>query len=97
MTYYDTCLKFADLDECRAALYDGDKPKYAAIDIIGIFHQPTGRKIPVAMVEGQAAEMVDEMAPIVGWHANVRHTEPMPELDAWKITPTTPMRVWFGE
>lgn len=92
MTYHSICLKFADLDECRSALYDDEKPKYAAIDIIGIFHKATGKKILSDM-----NEMVDEMTPIIGWHANVRHTEPMPELDAWKIVPDTPMRIWFGD
>jgi len=33
-------------------------------------------------------------APVEGWHVNVRHTEKMPELKAWAVTPKTPSHVW---
>jgi hypothetical protein len=98
--YFDMFLKFADEAEANAALYDeqtnvdGDivetvlVPKYAAVDVIGVIYKPTGEMIQTD--EGE----VPEMAPLDGWHVNVRHTEPAPELDAYKVAPKSPVRGW---
>lgn len=37
--YIDYLLKFADKTEADAALYDGEMPKYAAIDVIGVIER----------------------------------------------------------
>jgi hypothetical protein len=63
-------------------------PKYAAVDIIGTIYKPTGEMIQTD--EGE----VPEMAPLDGWHVNVRHTAEAPELDAYKVAPKSPVRGW---
>jgi hypothetical protein len=63
-------------------------PKYAAVDVIGTIYKPTGKTLKTP--EGP----VPEMAPIDGWHVNVRHTEDAPELAAYAVTPTNPVRGW---
>lgn len=98
--YQDYFLKFADQDEADSVLFDeqtnvqGDVvetvkvPKYAAIDVIGVIWKPTGEMITTD--EGD----VPEMAPVEGWHANVRHTAEAPELAAFQVFPETPVRGW---
>ena len=98
--YFDFFLKFADEAEADAALFteqtnvDGDivetvlVPKYAAVDVIGTIYKPTGKTLMTE--EGE----VFEHAPIDGWHANVRHTEPAPELAPYQVFPVTPARMW---
>jgi hypothetical protein len=66
-------------------------PKYAAVDVVGTIYKPTGNVLPA---EDESGEAVPEMAPIDGWHVNVRHTEPAPELDAYKVAPKSPVRGW---
>jgi len=98
--YYDLNLKFKDEVESDAALFEeqtvvrGDvvetfkRPRYAAIDVIGAIYKPTGKMLKTD--EGN----MPEMAPVGGWHVNVRHTDEMPELETWVVTPKTPSRVW---
>jgi hypothetical protein len=98
--YTDYFLKFKDADEANEALFteqtnvQGDVvetalvPKYAAVDVIGTIYKPTGK-----MVQTDEGE-VPEMAPIDGWHVNVRHAAETPELDAYKVTPQNPVRGW---
>jgi hypothetical protein len=98
--YHDTFLKFADEAEANAALFteqtnvQGDVvetvlvPKFAAVDVIGTIYKPTGEMIQTD--EGE----VPEMAPLDGWHVNVRHTAEAPELDAYKVAPKSPVRGW---
>ena len=101
--YFDMFLKFTDEAEANAALFteqtnvQGDVvetvlvPKYAAVDVIGTIYKPTGKMLPA---EDESGEAVPEMAPIDGWHVNVRHTDEAPELDAYKVTPQNPVRGW---
>jgi hypothetical protein len=63
-------------------------PKYQAIDVIGVIYKPTGSFITTD--EGE----VPEMAPVEGWHVNVRVKEEAPELDAYRIFPQSPVRGW---
>jgi hypothetical protein len=63
-------------------------PKYAAVDVIGVIYAPTG--VMLTTDEGE----VPEMAPIDGWHVNVRHTDEASELDAYKVEVKTPARMW---
>jgi hypothetical protein len=98
--YTDYFLKFADEAEANAALFteqtnvQGDVvetvlvPKYAAVDVVGTIYKPTGEMIQTD--EGE----VPEMAPLEGWHANVRHTAETPELEAFRVFPETPSRMW---
>ena len=98
--YTDMFLKFADEAEAKSALFteqtnvQGDVvetvlvPKYAAVDVVGTIYAPTGKTLKTP--EGP----VPEMKPLPGWHANVRHTEPAPELEAFRVFPQTPSRMW---
>ena len=101
--YQDFHLRFKDQAEADSVLFDeqtnvqGDVvetvkvPKYAAIDVIGTIYKPTGKVLPAPDGSGDA---VDEMAPIDGWHVNVRHTAEAPELAAFQVHPQTPSRMW---
>ena len=98
--YQDFMLRFADAQEADAVLFDeqtnvdGDVvetvkvPKYAAIDVIGLIYKPTGEMITTD--EGE----VPEMAPLEGWHVNVRHNAEAPELAAYQVQPKQPQRGW---
>ena len=98
--YYDLNLKFVDQAQADAALFGEQThvqddvvktykvPKYAAVDVIGIIYTATGKTLNTE--DGE----FPEMTPVDGWHVNVRHTEEMPELKAWAVTPKTPARVW---
>ena len=99
--YHDLFLKFADQAEADAVLFTEQTtvqddivetvkvPKYAAVDVIGTIYKPTGKLLP-----SDDGDAVDEMAPIDGWHVNVRHTDEAPELDAYKVEVKTPARMW---
>jgi hypothetical protein len=98
--YTDYFLKFNDEAEANEVLFteqtnvQGDVvetvlvPKYAAVDVIGTIYKPTGEMIQTD--EGE----VPEMAPLEGWHVNVRHTDEAPELEAFRVFPATPSRMW---
>jgi len=99
--YTDFFLKFNTPADADAVLFDeqtnveGDVvettkvPKYAAVDIVGTIYKPTGEMIQTD--EGE----VPEMATIDGWHVNVRHNAEAPELEAYRVFPDTPQRMWF--
>jgi hypothetical protein len=64
-------------------------PNYANIDTIGIIYKPTGE-----MLQGEDGPY-PEMAPIEGWHVNVRLVGEDPEpLEPFVVEPKTPVRVW---
>ena len=98
--YTDMFLKFTDEAEANAALFTEQTnvqddvvetvlvPKYAAVDVVGVIYAPTG--VMLTTDEGE----VPEMAPLDGWHVNVRHTAEAPELDAYKVAPKAPVRGW---
>lgn len=98
--FTDYCLRFKDAAEADAALFteqtnvQGDVvetvkvAKYAAIDIIGTIYKPTGNVLTTD--EGE----IDEMAPLPGWHVNVRHTQDAPELTRYQAFPKNPVRGW---
>jgi hypothetical protein len=98
--YFDFFLRFDTEAEANEVLFteqtnvQGDVvetvlvPKYAAVDVIGTIYKPTGEMIQTD--EGE----VPEMAPLEGWHANVRHTAETPELEAFRVFPATPSRMW---
>lgn len=98
--YQDFMLRFADQAEADAVLFTEQTnvqddivetikvPKYAAVDVIGVIWKPTGKMLTTE--EGE----VPEMAPVEGWHANVRHTAEATELAAHQIFPQSPVRCW---
>ncbi|CAB4151509.1 hypothetical protein UFOVP601_19 [uncultured Caudovirales phage] len=98
--YTDYTLKFADAAESDGVLFDEQTtvnddiveivkvPKYSAVDVIGVIYKPTGKMLTTG--EGE----VPEMAPVEGWHANVRHKAEAPELEPYRVNPKTPVRVW---
>jgi hypothetical protein len=64
-------------------------PNYANIDTIGIIYKPTGE---TTEQDGMA---VPVMAPVEGYHVNVRVVDEDAEaLQAFAVTPATPLRVW---
>jgi hypothetical protein len=66
------------------------RPNYANIDTIGIIYKPTGE-----MLQGEDGEY-PEMAPIEGWHVNIRLVdgEDGEPLEPFVVQPKTPVRVW---
>lgn len=94
--YHDLMLKFADEGEAKDHLYDvqvdadgmaiGSTPRYTAVDMIGTIYEHAPDPLPEDYVP----------VPYPGYHANVRNTAEMPELDAFIVTPSpvTPLRVW---
>ncbi len=73
-------------DPDSGALYHPD----AALDVIGTIYQPTGENTLIDGLE------VPVMAPVSGYHVNVRTTseELAVALDAQRTYPVTPVRVW---
>jgi hypothetical protein len=63
---------------------------YANIDTLGIIYKPTGE---TTEQDGMA---VPVMAPVEGWHVNVRlaEGEDAESLQAFEVHPVTPLRVW---
>lgn len=104
----DYCLKFTDEAAAKAVLFTQeptawdnsgeepvatewqDKPNYRNIDIIGVIYKPTGE-----MLSGEDGQY-PEMAPVDGWHVNVRMTadEDGSALEPFVVSPATPIRVW---
>jgi len=91
--YTDFYLRFDTPADADAVLYEGEgddrRAKYAAIDVLGTIWKPTGNALMTE--EGE----VFEHAPIDGWHVNVRHNAEAPELEAYRVFPATPQRMWF--
>lgn len=112
-SWNDLFLRFTDADAATAALLAaglltetqalldaegnilqpaGYAPVNASIDTIGIIYKPTGNTIATDMGEQP------EMAPLDGWHVNVRLTgeqETPDSLVASQVFPANPVRVWF--
>jgi hypothetical protein len=65
-------------------------PNYLNIDTIGVIYKPTGE-----MLQGEDGEY-PKMAPIEGWHVNVRLVgdENADALEPFEVSPETPVRVW---
>jgi hypothetical protein len=70
------------------------RPNYANIDTIGIIYKPTGEMVTSDDGEGNVVSS-PEMAPIEGWHVNVRLVgEDAEALEPFEVSPVTPVRVW---
>lgn len=67
-----------------------------AIDVVGTIHEPTG-----TMLTDDEGNEYPEMAPVDGWHINIRlvgdaKRETVEALDATHgVTPNSPSRVWL--
>ena len=105
--YTDYYLKFANEAEARAVLYrkegvveadlengieaqEGyEVSNFANIDHIGTIWKPTGK-----MLQTEEGE-VPEMAPLPGYHVNVRVVgEDASALEAYQVFPDNPVRGW---
>ena len=86
---FDMKLKTADKGSMDAAL--SPWRSVCEIDEIGVIYQPTGEVV--------SGENGDEpvMAPIEGWHVNVRTTSSnaADELRHLEVTPENPVSVWL--
>ena len=91
--YIDYHLKFDSEAAAKAVLYQGEEgseiPKYLAIDLIGTVYKPTGEVV----VDDDGIE-APVMAPVQGYHANVRVLDAAPELEAYQVFPQNPVRGW---
>lgn len=93
--YSDYFLKFDSEADAKAVLYrtEGDEgykvQKYLAVDLVGTIYKPTGD----IFIDDDGIE-VPVMAPLTGYHANVRIVGYAPELDAYRVFPSTPNRLW---
>ena len=81
----DYTLKFPD-EATAAAVLEPLAPTHS-IDVIGVIQKPTGQMIDTE--EGPQPVV----APVPGWHVNVRGPEAA-ELDQYQIEVATPERVW---
>ena len=81
----DYTLKFPD--EATATTVLEPFSETHAIDVIGVIYKPTGE-----MLLGEDGEY-PSMAPIDGWHVNVRGPEAL-ELNPYVIKVKTPARAW---
>ena len=67
-----------------------------AIDVIGTIHEPTG-----TMLTDDEGNEYPEMAPVDGWHINIRlvgdaKREAVEAMDATHgVTPNSPSRIWL--
>ena len=87
----DLYLSFADEAEAESHLYDSVEldgatilvPRYVNTDVLGVIYDldVTDPENPVA-------------TPLSGWHVNVRTDEYDPALEAFRVYPATPRRVW---
>ena len=103
----DLYLKFSNEAEARSVLYrkegvveadlengieaqEGyDVPLFSNIDHIGVIYKPTGKMLQTD--EGE----VPEMAPLDGYHVNVRVVgEDATALEPYKVEPKQPARGW---
>ena len=86
----DLCLRFPDEATATATLYQDEFPLFRNIDAIGIIYKPTGETL-----QGEDGEY-PEMAPVEGWHVNVRlmQDEESHTLQPYIVWPNNPVRVW---
>jgi hypothetical protein len=81
--------------ESGEAIEHESRPNHRNIDTIGIIYKPTGEMVTSDDGEGNVVSS-PEMAPIEGWHVNVRlaEGEDGAALELFAVTPEQPTRVW---
>jgi len=83
LVFVDLCLKFTDKEQAIEVL----STYYALMDVVGTIYKSTGNII----------EDNPEMAPIDGWHVNLRGTLTTVQVEAltpFIVVPQSPVRVW---
>jgi hypothetical protein len=104
--YIDYYLKFDSEAEAKAVLYrvegaveadpengveaqEGyEVANYQFVDVIGTIYKPTGK-----MLKSDEGD-VPEMAPLDGYHVNVRLLNDAPELEPYRVFPKNSVRGW---
>jgi len=92
--YIDYYLKFESEAEAKAVLYrvEGEEgnevANYQFVDVIGTIYKPTGK-----MLKSEEGEF-PEMAPLDGYHVNVRLLNDAPELEPYRVFPENAVRGW---
>jgi hypothetical protein len=86
----DFFLRFDDIEQAMSVLFTDEQSNYRNIDIIGTIYKPTGK-----VIKGEDGEY-PEMAPIEGFHVNVRLEagEDWEALIPYQVFPENPVRVW---
>ncbi len=107
--FTDYYLKFANEAECRATLFDkvaiawepNDDPEAERV-AIDWEERPKFRNIDILPLVVDQAGTYDEEGPEItppvyvdGYHANVRADAPIEELEAYRVYPNNPRRVWL--
>lgn len=59
----------------------------------GVLFEGEERKPRYAAIDTIGVIYKDEVA-LEGWHVNVRSKDIHPELEAYQVTPTNPVRLW---
>ena len=85
----DYQLTFTDEAEATQVLGAPDARMYLNTDVIGVIYRATGEVVANDGVE------VALVKPTTGYHVNVRTVDEAPELEAYRVYPVTPVRVWF--
>ena len=99
--YQQDYITNVDEEGVETQVADGDPYLVAhshdyAIDVVGVLQEPTG-----TMLTDDEGNEYPEMAPVDGWHVNVRLVgdamrETVEALDATHgVTPNSPSRVWL--
>ena len=66
------------------------QPRFANTDLIGTIFEPTGN----TLTDDEGNEYPEQVA-LDGYHANVRADAPIEELEAYRVYPRQPKRVWL--
>ena len=64
--------------------------KWPNTDLIGTIFEPTG-----VMLTDDEGNEYPEQAAIPGYHVNIRADAPIEELEAYRVYPNNPRRVWL--
>jgi hypothetical protein len=89
----DKFLKFDSQEQAEEVLFDKTEEGYLipkgdfVADVVGVIYKPTGKTFKTA--EGP----VPEMAPIPGWHVNVRGSD-ADKFPDYEIEVATPTQFW---
>ena len=82
-----------ELNTDHGAIVSHPVVSHMAVDIIGLIYEPTGEMFKILGPDGGEIDG-PVMAPLEGWHVNLRD-ESLPEgLEQYTINPTNPRRVW---
>jgi len=79
------------IDTENGPMWQPIKPPVIALDMIGTIHAPTGQTLT-----DEEGNPYPEMAPLPGFHANLKAPEGIEGLPAIE-PPSTPYRKWFGD